>query len=298
MPNVPVLSFNAGKLSPQIDARTDVAKYTSGCRDLENLIPRVYGTAERRPGTKYIGTAKNSDMTVRMEEFIYSDSIAYICEFGEEYIRFFYDGARVVGSTSPTAWADATAYKMGQFVTYSGTIYRCLVAHTSSSGSGDGNGGEPDTNFTEWVVADLTSDSEPICETPTPYQEGDLLELQVRQIADTMWIIHENYQPRKLTRTSTTTFDLSAITVNDGPFKKRNDLANSDSVTLTPSATTGTITLTASSAVFKPSHIGALFKIKQPRATPYVSGSVGNPAAEQAATSAIDVKGLSTMGVS
>jgi len=186
MSNIPILSFNAGELSPQIDARVDVEKYSSGCRDLENFIPRVYGSAERRPGTKYIGDAKNSDLTVRMVPFIYSDTRAYMCEFGEDYIRFYYDGARVVGSTSPTAWATATAYKMGQFVTYSTVIYRCLVAHTSSSGSGDGNGGEPDTNFTDWVTADLDSDDAPIAETPTPYQEADLLELQIRQIADVM----------------------------------------------------------------------------------------------------------------
>jgi len=291
MPKIPILSFNAGELSPQIDARIDIEKYSSGCRNLENFIPRVYGSAERRPGTKYIGDAKNSDLTARMVPFIYSDTIAYMCEFGEDYIRFYYDGARVVGSTSPTAWADATAYKMGQFVTYLTVIYRCLVAHTSSSGSGDGSGGEPDSNFTDWVTADLTSDSEPICETPTPYQEADLLELQIRQIADTMWIIHKNYQPRKLTRTSTTTFDLSTITVSDGPFKKRNDLANADSITLTPSATTGTITLTASSATFNSSHIGALFKITQPRATPYVNGSRTHAQGAGTITSAITVKG-------
>ncbi len=79
-----------------------------------------------------------------MVPFIYSDTIAYGCEFGEDYIRFFYKGARVVGVTSPTAWADATDYIMGQFVTYSAIIYRCLVAHESSTGSGDGKGGEPD----------------------------------------------------------------------------------------------------------------------------------------------------------
>lgn len=233
--NIPVLSFNSGELSPQIDARSDVQKYSSGCRTLENFIPRVYGSAERRPGTKYIGDAKNADLLAKMVPFIYSDTIAYMCEFGEDYIRFFYNGARVVGSTSPTAWADTTVYIMGQFVTYATDIYRCLVAHTSSSGSGDGAGGEPDSNFTDWIVADLTDDLEPICETPTPYQEGDLLELQIRQIADTMWIIHKNYQPRKLTRTSITTFDLSIITIDDGPFKKRNDLANNDDITLKPS---------------------------------------------------------------
>ena len=235
MSNLPVLAFNSGVLSPQIDTRSDVQKYEAGCRILENMIPRVYGSAERTPGTKYIADAKDDDLKVRMEDFIYSDTRAYQLEFGENYIRFYYNGGRVVGVAAPTAWATATDYIMGQFSTYGGDIYRCLVAHTSATGGGDGAGGEPDTNFTDWSEAALTAALLPICETPTPYMEDELFELQIRQIADTMWIVHQNYQPRKLTRTSTTTFDLSTITVDDGPFKKRNDLANDDDITIKPS---------------------------------------------------------------
>jgi hypothetical protein len=258
------------------------------------MLPRIYGSAERRPGTMYIASTKNSSETIRLVSFQYSDTIAYICEFGPEYIRFYYDGAQLVGSTTtPSAWADATAYVVGQFVTYSGTVYRCLVAHTSSSGAGVGNGGEPDTNFTDWVIADLNSSSYPICETPSPYQESDLFELQFRQSADVMWIVHNEYAPRKLTRTTAYTFDLSTISFTKGPFLKRNDLKNSDDVTITPSATTGSITLTASSATFDPKHStapGALFKITQPRATTEVSGNITGPTTS-GVCSAITVKG-------
>jgi len=54
MANMPIVSFNAGELSPQIDERSDVEKYGSGCRRLEGKIPRIYGSAERRPGTKFV----------------------------------------------------------------------------------------------------------------------------------------------------------------------------------------------------------------------------------------------------
>ena len=33
-----ITSFNAGELSPYMDARSDVEKYASGCRTLENFI--------------------------------------------------------------------------------------------------------------------------------------------------------------------------------------------------------------------------------------------------------------------
>lgn len=274
--NISIKSFNAGELSPQIDSRSDVKKYTSGCRDLDNMLPRIYGSAERRPGTKYIGATKvvkEIYQKVRLVAFQYSDTIAYICEFGPDYIRFFYDGARLTGtSTTPTAWSADTAYIIGDFATYSDIVYRRLVAGTTATA--------PDSDFTNWIVAELDDNDYPICETPSPYQEDDLFELQFRQSADVMWIIHPEHAPRKLTRTTVTTFDLSTIDFTSGPFKKRNDLANNDDVTITPSGTTGDIILTASSAVFDKQHIslpGALFKLTQARAVTEVSGSKTSP---------------------
>lgn len=234
MVNIPLLSFNAGELSPLIDARSDTKKYSSGGRTMRNMIPRIYGCAERRPGTKYVASSKNSDEVAKVVSFQYSDTIAYQMEVGPEYIRFYYDGAQLVGSTAtPTAWADATAYKMGGFVTHGGTVYRCLVAHTSED---DGDHDDPAANFTDWVVADLNG-GYPICETPTPYQESDLFELQFHQSADVVWITHNEYAPRKLTRTTAYTFDLAVTDITNGPFLKRNDLANDDDITITPSAT-------------------------------------------------------------
>ncbi len=58
MINVPIINLNSGEFSPLIDVRSDVDKYKSGCRKLENFFPRVYGVVERRPGTKYIKEAK------------------------------------------------------------------------------------------------------------------------------------------------------------------------------------------------------------------------------------------------
>ena len=295
MANIPLLSFNAGVLSPQIDARSDVRKYAAGCRVLANFIPRIYGSAERRPGTKFIGSVKDADAgKSRVVAFQFSDTIAYVCEFGPEYIRFFFDGGRVIGAKVPINWADDTAYIVGQFVTYSSVVYRCLVAHTSdATDAEDGSHEKPIINFTDWVVADLTDDNFPIAETPTPYQESDLFELQFRQSADVMWIVHPDYAPRKLIRTTVTSFDLSIISFTRGPFLPRNDLENNDGITIAPSATTGSITLTASAAVFDSAHIsapGALFKITHARATTETSGSSAHPTTGVIG-SAIDIKG-------
>jgi hypothetical protein len=54
MANISITTFNAGELSPKIEERADIEKYSSGCRHLENLIPVVYGCVERRPGTYFV----------------------------------------------------------------------------------------------------------------------------------------------------------------------------------------------------------------------------------------------------
>ena len=58
MANIAIINLNGGEYSPLIDARSDIEKHKSGCRKLENFIPRIYGAIERRPGTKFIKEAK------------------------------------------------------------------------------------------------------------------------------------------------------------------------------------------------------------------------------------------------
>ena len=57
MPNTPTVTFNGGEYGPHIDARSDTEKYSSGCRHLENMLPKNTGAAVKRPGTKLISTA-------------------------------------------------------------------------------------------------------------------------------------------------------------------------------------------------------------------------------------------------
>lgn len=287
MANMPIITFNAGELSPHIDARFDVEKYSAGCRVLENFIPRIYGDAERRPGTCYVGSVETRTEKSKLFPFIYSATVAYVVEFYNLGMRFYYNNGRVVGSLAAetTDWATATDYIIGDFVTGVGddVIYRCIVAHTSDVGGGDGTYGDPDggANPTDWAVASLTSDNYPIYEILTPYLETDLYELQVKQRADTMWIVHPEYAPRKLTRLSSTSFDVSAITFSGGPFLMRNDLLEDDGITMAVTGyTVATATLGAAGAgeftITSATDISSLFPTNQRF---YVSNSTGNDAA-------------------
>ncbi len=242
-----IQSLNAGELSPLMDMRIDQTKYQSGCRTMENFYPLIYGGAERRPGTYFVGEAKDSSVKCRLIDFVYSVSQSYIMEFGNQYIRFYANNGRFTGvlAASTSAWADATNYTAGDQVVMSTVIYDCIITHTSATAGGDGTGGTPDAaaNPTQWTVSALTGDSYPIYEIPTPYLTADLFELKFEWSADVLYITHPDYESRKLSRTNVTTFVLSELDFGTGPFQSINTVTTA---LMTPSATTGSITLTAS----------------------------------------------------
>lgn len=73
-------------------------------------------------------------------------------------------------------------------------------------------------------------------EISTPYLTADLFQLKFTQSADILYITHPSYAPRKLSRTSDTSWTLSTITFVNGPYLPN----DSRGYTLTPSAATGT----------------------------------------------------------
>ena len=101
MPNECITSFNAGELSPLMEARASLDKYRSGCRTLENFLITPYGPVNRRPGTQYLGAAKNANTRCRLIGLNLSDSNRYVMEIGVGYIRFWANGALLTSGGSP-----------------------------------------------------------------------------------------------------------------------------------------------------------------------------------------------------
>jgi hypothetical protein len=98
----------------------------------------------------------------------------------------------------------------------------------------------------------------------TPFLEADLFELQTAQSGDVMYIAHKDHRPRKLSRTSDTSWTLSQVSFVDGPYLPDNTTAT----TMQPSAVSGAITITASPGYFVSTMAptgteqGALIRIK------------------------------------
>ena len=87
-----VTNFQAGELSPRLEGRIDLQKYSAGAQTLQNMLVFPQGGITRRPGTYYAGSSKSGGK-VRLINFEFSDEQAYVLEFGANYIRFFKDGA-------------------------------------------------------------------------------------------------------------------------------------------------------------------------------------------------------------
>jgi hypothetical protein len=118
---------------------------------------------------------------------------------------------------------------------------------------------------------DIYRDDEVVADLATPWTLAQLAQIYWTQTADTLLVTHPEVKPRKITRDDGEVWSIADWTfvsekdddddaheVLRQPYHKFAD----DDVTLTPSSTSGTITLTASAAVFDASHIGARFRIQ------------------------------------
>jgi len=244
-------SFNAGELSPYIAGRPDVAKYASGCDTMSGWLPMVEGPAITRPGTVFVSEVKDSTDRTWLVRFEFSSADSYMLEFGDGYIRFYYDHAQVVVGTL-TAWATTTAYTAGDLVSRSGTNYYCTTAHTSGTFATDLAAGK-------WYA--LTGS---VYEIPSPYSAADLTDtagvLAVRfvQTGDVVYLVHGSHAPRKLSRFSSTRWTLETVDLAPPPFKEVAQIT-----TVYASAATGTVTLTASASIFTAAHVGQYILLRE-----------------------------------
>ena len=115
-----ICDFSAGELSPKMDARADSEIYAKGCKKLENFYVYVHGGVQKRPGTRYVATVKYPDKDTRILSYIYGESIAYVLEFGDHYMRVYTNGGQVqVGGApyeivTPYAYSDVWDIKFVQ----------------------------------------------------------------------------------------------------------------------------------------------------------------------------------------
>lgn len=107
------------------------------------------------------------------------------------------------------------------------------------------------------LVDSITVESAGVLEVPTPWLEADLAFVRRVQSGDVMYITSKGYQQRKIERRGVHSWSVVLYQPTAGPFR----LPNITPTTITPSGLTGDITLTASTRLFKPGHVGALWRL-------------------------------------
>ena len=114
--------------------------------------------------------------------------------------------------------------------------------------------------------------------------EGDLQALQFSRINDLVYIVHPSYPPVKLARIADDNWTWEEVVWEYPPTLEE----NIEDVTRDPSATSGSITITASADTFQADHVGSYRVIGHRRENAYVSVLVNSGTAT---SSALHVQG-------
>ena len=260
---VELTNFTGGELSPRLDGRTDLTKYTSGCATLENLVVYPHGSAARRPGSTFLAEVADSANKTRLIPFEFSTTQTYMLEFSNLKMRVYKDsGAVLEGDKTISAITKANP----------------AVVTATSHGYSNGDevvissvGGMTEVNGKRFLVADKTTNtfelqdkdgvdinsssfttytsggvSNKVFELATPYTTAQLFDIKFAQSADVMYITHPEHEVEKLSRTGHTAWTLTDVDFTGGPFQD----ANITTTTLNPAShTVGTGVAVVASAV-------------------------------------------------
>jgi len=257
---VQLTNFTGGELSPRLDGRNDLTKYSSGCTKLENFIIYPHGAAARRSGTNFAAEVANSANKTRLMPFEFSTSQTYMLEFSNLKIRVYKDSSTVfegnktitgITKANPAVvTATSHGYSNGDEVKITSVAgmtevneKRFLVAgkttNTFQLTDKDGTNINS-TNFTTYTSGGIVNK---VFEITTPYTTAQLFDIKFVQSADVMYLCHPAHPPATLSRTGDISWTLADVVFTKGPFQD----ANITTTTLTPaSASTGTRTITAS----------------------------------------------------
>ena len=155
-------NFTAGELSPRLDGRNDLAKYSAGCATVENMVIYPHGAAARRPGTTFIAEVKTSSAKTRLIPFEFSTTQTYILELGNQYMRFYRDNGQILSSGSPyeisTPYLTAELFDI-KFAQSADVMYITHPSHKTRKLSRTGH--------TSWTLSEVDFTNGPYLDTNT-----------------------------------------------------------------------------------------------------------------------------------
>lgn len=279
-----VTAMNAGELTPLLDGRVDKDFYAVGLRFCENMIPLTQGPAAMRSGFQYVKAVRDATKRTALIRFQFGLTQAYAIEVGDQYFRFYRNQALI--TATPVNISAVTKANPGVITTSAahGLVTGDRVMLAGIGGMIELNNREVQVtviNTTQFSWGENTSafgtytsggSVAKIVEIATPYTQADLFDangvpqLGYAQSADTLYLVHPAYAPRKLTRTSNTAWTLSTVNLSLGPFTNGNFDETKRLVveSISPSFQSGaTMGIRANHALFEAGHVGSLLFLEE-----------------------------------
>lgn len=251
-------AFNRGEFSPLMYGQIGLDARQSAVALLSNLIALKQGPAARRGGSRIAAPVKDSSKRTALLPFKFNASQAYAIELGDQYMRFFKNNAQVtltpqnitgITKANPAVinYAGADTFTAGDVVFIDGVSGmtemngRWIKVGTVNTGANTfqaltlAGANIDSTGYGTYVSGGTVSE---IYELATPYTQANLfdaenlLQMQYAQSNDVMFLAAGKYAPRALARTGDTSWSITALTFNDGPYLD----VNTSSTTLTPAS--------------------------------------------------------------
>lgn len=239
-----LVNLAAGEISPKAGARIDTGLFFSGAQRIENFIVEPNGSARYRNGFRYV---QETEENAGLVPFIFNDEQSYALEFTHKKCRVFFDGAPVVISTSPNPITAVTNTPLPTITSSAHGLSPGDEIQIKEVNGPAGNilnvGFHTVSTVPSTTTFTLSTTSKPgsfsvspnsliqkVVSFETPYkaftsdlkevslEAPEFLEMQTAQVGNTMYIAHKNHAPRKLVRTSNTSWSISTYTRTSDPF--------------------------------------------------------------------------------
>ena len=246
-------SFTAGELTPLLAGQTNLDQYYRGGKQAKNLLITQYGPILSRTGTEYVAEVKTSAKATRIIQCRSSSLGDYIIEMGNAYMRFFDSDGFIIGSEIVSPFLEAQLFdvqydEQGETMTLTHENHKPQLLTRTGAGT--------------WTIGDYAF-------VGNPYQL-DNTSSQLMYIENSLNTPTGNVVNQSLTIEAP--FDvvysgqMIKIGVPTGSPEKQgfvqvaglNDhrFTSTTGVSLTLSATTGSVTVTAGAAHFEASMVG------------------------------------------
>lgn len=230
-----IVSFNAGELSPRLDGRTDLEKYSKGCRKLQNFLPLVQGGVSKRLGSLFVLEATDCR---RLVPFVFNSSDAFVLAFYAQAIEFFANNLPVTTNSilisSITNANPAVVTTSGSHGWSNGDHVFIDVIASGMTELGRRRfviGGVTATTFqlvgvnsTGYGTYASTNLISRIYRLATPFDAGgvDIDAMQFTGQNDVLYMACPTHVPMKLSRFASSSWTIEEVALKDFPFSPEN----------------------------------------------------------------------------